>query len=106
MLSRFVEPFLGLWRHAAGVLLGGGAAGVELEGWTQTMCLLADVYFDFACQDLPPALEDTHEEFWGASVGDGAAGGDGWLLRLMKWDGGALGSSEVRLLFIYLFVCS
>ncbi len=42
------------------------------------MVLLVDVYYDFSCQDLPPAIEDSHEEFFGP--------GTGWFQALLLWD--------------------
>ena len=44
----------------------------------QAMVLLVDVYYDFSCQDLPPAIEDSHEEFFGP--------GTGWFQALLLWD--------------------
>ena len=44
----------------------------------QAMVLLVDIYYDFACQDLPPAIEDSHEEFFGP--------GTGWFQAFLVWD--------------------
>ena len=39
----------------------------------QAMVPLLDIYYDVTCQDLSPAVEDSHEEFFGP--------GTGWFLR-------------------------
>lgn len=44
----------------------------------QAMVLLVDIYYDFTCQDLPPAIEDSHEEFFGP--------GSGWFQAFLLWD--------------------
>jgi len=62
MLSSFVEN--GLWRHATKVLFSSGAGGGEREGWTQMMCLLVDVYFDFVCQDICHLLSRIRTRFF------------------------------------------
>ena len=46
------------------------------------MILLIDIYYDFTCQDLPPALEDSHEEFFHPQTG--------WFLRILGWEGEGL----------------
>lgn len=43
----------------------------------QVMRLLVDIYFDLSCQDLPPAFEDTVQEFWGSP--------NGWFIRFLSW---------------------
>ena len=44
----------------------------------QAMVLLVDIYYDLTCQDLPPAIEDSHEEFF--------APGTGWFQAFLVWD--------------------
>lgn len=44
----------------------------------QAMVLLVDIFYDFTCQDLPPAIEDSHEEFFGP--------GRGWFQAFLLWD--------------------
>ena len=44
----------------------------------QTQVLLVTLFYALTCQDLPPALEDTHMEFFGP--------GTGWFLRFLAWD--------------------
>lgn len=81
VLERFVGPFLALFRHTASLLLSSPAQNqtTEQEHQTQTMILLTDIYFDFTCQDLPPALEDAHEEFFHPV--------EGLFLRILGWGG-------------------
>jgi len=40
--------------------------------------LLLDICFDLNCQDLPPGVEDTHEEFFAPSTG--------WFHQFLAWD--------------------
>ena len=35
----------------------------------QAMVLLDNIYYDLTCQDLLPAVEDSHEEFFGPGTG-------------------------------------
>jgi len=89
-----MASFLGLFRHTASLLLPGKdreGKGKEKERreMTEAMILLLDIYFDFTCQDLPPALEDSHEEFFTPETG--------WFLNFL---GSAVGE-DVR-----LFSCS
>ena len=44
----------------------------------QAMVLLVEIYYDLTCQDLPPAIEDSHEEFFGT--------GTGWFQAFLLWD--------------------
>lgn len=50
------------------------------------MTLLLEIYDDARCQDLPPGIEDAHEEFWGL--------GPGWLVGVLRWNAGVLGEEE------------
>ncbi|KAI0321195.1 Cse1-domain-containing protein [Amylostereum chailletii] len=43
-----------------------------------TMSLLVEIFFDLTCQDLPPSLEDGHQEFFDST--------NGYFMRLMAWD--------------------
>ncbi|KZP14318.1 hypothetical protein FIBSPDRAFT_896694 [Athelia psychrophila] len=45
--------------------------------------LLLEIYYDFTCQDLPPAIEDAHERVLGLE--------QGWSARVLNWNTGALG---------------
>ena len=53
------------------------------------MVLLIDIFYDFTCQDLPPAIEDSYEEFFGSSRG--------WFQAFLSWDPEQL-REDVRLL--------
>ncbi|KAF8871694.1 CAS/CSE protein, partial [Infundibulicybe gibba] len=44
----------------------------------QAMFLLVEIFHDFTCQDLPPAIEDAHDEFF--------APGRGWFQAFLAWD--------------------
>ncbi|KJA18706.1 hypothetical protein HYPSUDRAFT_45045 [Hypholoma sublateritium FD-334 SS-4] len=85
VLSRFMDPFMQLFRQTATLLLTKPSPNPALTSPTenyallaQAMVLLVDVYYDFSCQDLPPAIEDSHEEFFGP--------GTGWFQALLLWD--------------------
>ena len=56
VLDRFVTPFLGLFRQSATLLSGTPPPNVDVV--TQA---LAEIFYDFTCHDLPPAIEDAHE---------------------------------------------
>ncbi|KZP07876.1 Cse1-domain-containing protein [Athelia psychrophila] len=62
VLSRFMDPFLQLFRNTAGLLLA-PAPSAPAPALVRQMTLLLEIYYDFTCQDLPPAIEDAHEEF-------------------------------------------
>lgn len=86
VLARFMDPFLQLFRHTAARLLPAAAAPgappaaiEERRLLVQTLTLLVDVYYDFTCQDLPPQLEDAHEEFFRPALG--------WFVRFLTWEG-------------------
>ena len=48
----------------------------------QTQDILFTIFYDLTCQDLPPALEDSHSEFF--------AEPNGWFPRFLQWDPAAL----------------
>ncbi|KAJ6621313.1 importin alpha re-exporter [Mycena sp. CBHHK59/15] len=84
VLSKFMDPFLGLFRHTATLLLtppptlDTSASGKEYAALTQTMVLLMDIFYDFTCQDLPPAIEDAHAEFFSPP--------EGWFQKFLAWN--------------------
>ncbi|KAJ7918955.1 CAS/CSE protein [Mycena leptocephala] len=84
VLSKFMEPFLGLFRHTAGLLLtppptlDTSSSSGEYAAQAQTMALLMEIFYDFTCQDLPPAIEDAHAEFFSPP--------EGWFQRLLGWN--------------------
>ncbi|KAJ7695191.1 importin alpha re-exporter [Mycena rosella] len=84
VLSKFMDPFLGLFRHTATLLLSPpptldtSTANGEYAAQAQTMSLLMEIFYDFTCQDLPPAIEDAHAEFFSPP--------DGWFQKLLGWN--------------------
>ncbi|KAJ7050487.1 importin alpha re-exporter [Mycena amicta] len=83
VLSKFMDPFLALFRHTARLLLtpppglDTSTATGEYAAQAQTMTLLLEVFYDFTCHDLPPAIEDSHAEFFGSP--------EGWFHKLLAW---------------------
>ncbi|KAF7308719.1 Importin N-terminal domain-containing protein [Mycena chlorophos] len=83
VLSKFMDPFLALFRHTAGNLLSPppgldtSSATGEYAAQAQTMTLLLEIFYDFTCHDLPPALEDAHAEFFEAP--------GGWFHKFLSW---------------------
>lgn len=87
VLSKFMTPFLQLFRQTASLLLTTPSPNPALTSpanlpvVAQTMALLIDIYYDFTCHDLPPAIEDAHVEFFGP---------EGYFHTFIKWDNEAL----------------
>jgi exportin-2 (importin alpha re-exporter) len=80
-----MEPFMQLFRQTAMLLLKTPSPNPSLTTpasnyvlIAQAMVLLVDIYYDLTCQDLPPAVEDSHEEFFGPSTG--------WFQAFLLWD--------------------
>jgi exportin-2 (importin alpha re-exporter) len=79
-----MDPFLALFRHTAALLLtppptlDTTVSGGEYAALAQTMVLLMEIFYDFTCQDLPPAIEDAHGEFFTAP--------DGWFHKFLAWN--------------------
>ncbi|KAJ4491703.1 CAS/CSE protein [Lentinula lateritia] len=87
VFSKFMTPFLQLFRQTASLLTQPGQSKDQYTLLAQSMVLLVDIYYDFTCQDLPPSIEDTHLEFFGAN--------GGYFTVLMSWDPAELkGDSE------------
>ncbi|KAF8452428.1 armadillo-type protein [Boletus edulis BED1] len=59
VLDRFVSPFLGLFRQSATLPMGTPPPNIEIV--VQAQILLAEIFYDFTCHDLPPAIEDAHD---------------------------------------------
>lgn len=82
VLSRFMDPFLHLFRQTASFLLSSNSSnalpGKDYLLLAQAMVLLNDIYYDFTCHDLPPAIEDSHEEFFAPTTG--------WFQTFLLWD--------------------
>ncbi|KAK0194119.1 CAS/CSE protein [Armillaria mellea] len=85
VFSKFMDPFLRLFRQTATLLLSNPSPTPALTTPTsnymtlaQSMVLLIEIFHDFTCQDLPPAIEDTHAEFFGTT--------QGWFHNFMPWN--------------------
>lgn len=77
VLERFTQPFLQLFMHTASLLFA-TPPSANLTQVAQAMVFLVDIFYDLACQDLPPGFEDSHTQFFGAQ--------DGLFLKLLMWD--------------------
>ncbi|KDQ12400.1 hypothetical protein BOTBODRAFT_34372 [Botryobasidium botryosum FD-172 SS1] len=78
VLSRFQDQFLALFYRTAALISQPGQPNLPLLA--QAMALLLALFYDFTTQDLPPAIEDAHDKFFGNATEDG------WFLHLLKWD--------------------
>ncbi|KAF9463182.1 CAS/CSE protein [Collybia nuda] len=85
VLSKFMTPFLKIFRQTASLLLSNTgpnpALTTPIEKYTtlaQAMVLLIDIFYDLTCQDLPPAIEDNYAEFFGPQTG--------WFHAFLGWD--------------------
>ncbi|KAG7451472.1 importin alpha re-exporter [Guyanagaster necrorhizus] len=85
VFSKFMDPFLQLFRQTATLLLSDPSPNPALTTPTsnyttlaQCMVLLVEIFHDFTCQDLPPAIEDAHAEFFGTT--------QGWFHTFMPWN--------------------
>ncbi|KAE9390040.1 Cse1-domain-containing protein [Gymnopus androsaceus JB14] len=72
VFEKFLGPFLQLFRQTAALLTQPqpGRTKEQYALLAQCMVLLIDIYYDFTCHDLPPAIEDSYMEFFGANGGD------------------------------------
>ncbi|KAL4072157.1 CAS/CSE protein [Scleroderma yunnanense] len=77
VLSQLMNPFLELFRHTAGLLLS-SPSPVNIDIVTQSQILLAEIFYDFTCHDLPPGIEDAHNDFFAPDVG--------LFQRFLSWD--------------------
>ncbi|KAK7436636.1 importin-alpha export receptor [Stygiomarasmius scandens] len=80
VFSKFMTPFLQLFRQTARVCLEKVNIN-SVQEYTlaaTSMALLIEIYHDFTCQDIPPAIEDSHMEFF--------ASPNGWFPLLMSWN--------------------
>jgi exportin-2 (importin alpha re-exporter) len=80
VFATFMTPFLQLFGQTASLLLSDPTNSAK-ETYTfiaQTMVLLNDIYYDFTCHDLPPAIEDTHDQFFAPNTG--------WFQQFLLWD--------------------
>jgi exportin-2 (importin alpha re-exporter) len=72
-----MQPFLNLSNQTATILLS-SPAPPNLAIVTQAQIILADIFYDFTCQDLPPGIEDAHDSFFAPQIGI--------FQRFMSWD--------------------
>jgi len=75
-----MNPFLELFRRTATLLLS-PPSPANIEIMTQSQILLAEVFYDFTCHDLPPGIEDAHNDFFADA---------GIFHRFLTWDPPAL----------------
>lgn len=68
VLSKFMDPFLELFRATSRLLLA-SPSSPNYTQLAQAMVLLIDIFYDLTCQDLPPAIEDNYDEFFGKERG-------------------------------------
>ncbi|KAF8635563.1 hypothetical protein AX15_000213 [Amanita polypyramis BW_CC] len=85
VISKFMSPFLQLFRQTAFLLLTSPSPNPTLTSpkekyalLARNMVLLVDIFYDFTCQDLPPAIEDSYDEFFGEN--------NGWFQAFLRWD--------------------
>ncbi|KAI0029192.1 importin alpha re-exporter [Vararia minispora EC-137] len=76
VLSAFLDPFCALFSHTLSTLLS--PASEPSTDAAACMLLLTELFYDLTCHDLPPRLEDGHEEFFAQDTGG--------FMRLMAWD--------------------
>ncbi|KAJ2925300.1 hypothetical protein H1R20_g11761, partial [Candolleomyces eurysporus] len=73
VLEKFVTPFLRLFKRTAELLTNPTSAPsitTPASNYTlvaQAMVLLTDIFYDLTCHDLPPAIEDSYDDFFGST---------------------------------------
>ncbi|KAF5323094.1 hypothetical protein D9611_009310 [Ephemerocybe angulata] len=83
VLEKFVTPFLALFKRTAELLMNPSSAPsvtTPVSNYAliaHAMVLLTAIFYDLTCHDLPPAIEDNYEEFFGSN---------GWFHRFITWD--------------------
>ncbi|KAH9947043.1 Cse1-domain-containing protein [Amylocystis lapponica] len=77
VLERFSRPFLQLFLHTSSLLFE-QTAPPNLPQIAQAQVVLVDIFYDLTCQDLPPDIEESHTQFFGAE--------GGLFVRLLQWD--------------------
>lgn len=90
-----MRPFLQLFLHTTNLLFSPNPP-TTLPQVAQAQVLLNNILYDLTCQDLPPDVEDSHSQFFGAE--------NGLLLRLLGWESPQL-EGEVRLYGHSMFYC-
>ncbi|KAF9447282.1 Cse1-domain-containing protein [Macrolepiota fuliginosa MF-IS2] len=76
VLSKFMNPFLELVRVTSKYLFTSPPPPNYVQ-LAQAMVLLIDIFHDLTCQDLPPAIEDDYDEFFGEK---------GLFFAFLGWD--------------------
>ncbi|KAH8833705.1 Cse1-domain-containing protein [Flagelloscypha sp. PMI_526] len=87
VLSKFMSPFLELFRQTARLLLLNPASIPSTEQHAliaATAVQLNELFYDFCCQDLPPGIEDSHQEFFDPT--------NGLFHQYMSWNPAQLAS--------------
>ena len=80
-LNQFQEPYFGIFRATANHLLSSNISNrAELQLYGDTMDMLFNLYYDMVAQDLPPAFEDAHVEFFGDDSNEG------WFIRCPRME--------------------
>lgn len=81
VLSTFMDSFLQLYRQTADLLLNNATSIPSTESHVliaSCAVQLNNLFYDLTCQDLPPGIEDSHEDFFRPGTG---------LFHLyMQWD--------------------
>ncbi|PFH53505.1 hypothetical protein AMATHDRAFT_54636 [Amanita thiersii Skay4041] len=92
VFSKFMKPYLQFFRQTSQLLLSGPSSNVPLtspkESYSvlgQIMVLLFEIFYDFTCQDLPPDIEDSYDEFFGSK--------SGWFPVFLAWEAPILDNS-------------
>jgi hypothetical protein len=79
VINKFMSPFLQLFRQTANFLLASSSPPPPNSSLlAEAQRILIDIFYDFTCQDLPPDIEDAHEEFFAPQ--------NGWYQRFLIWD--------------------
>ncbi|ORY33698.1 Cse1-domain-containing protein [Naematelia encephala] len=82
VLSRFCEPFFGLFGHVDRLISEGSTSDTPVLA--NALLLLIQLFHDLSAQDLPPYFEDHLEDFMGPpTVGNE---GKGWLRKYLSWE--------------------
>jgi exportin-2 (importin alpha re-exporter) len=83
VLEKFVTPFLQLFKRTAELLTNPASApsvttpASNYALVAQAMVLLTEIFYDLTCHDLPPAIEDSYDQFFGPA---------GLFHGFMAWD--------------------
>ncbi|KAI5826864.1 Cse1-domain-containing protein [Schizophyllum commune Tattone D] len=82
--EKFMNPWMAMFKQTATLLLSNPSPNPalttpasNLKLVAHTMLLLLEIFYDFTCHDLPPAIEDAHAEFF--------TPGTGYLHAFMAW---------------------